>query len=239
MKQRLILRLDDAATRMDIDRWQQMENLLDKYSIKPLVGVIPNCQDPMMEKYPENSKFWDKVHSWIDKGWIIAMHGYRHVYDSENGGINPVNNRSEFAGHTYEEQARRIRAGFNILNSHNIHPKIFFAPSHTFDNNTLEALKNETDIRIISDTPAWDIYKMNDFVFIPQQSGCVRKLPFRTVTFCYHPNGLDEQSIALLEAFFRRYSDRFVTVDAVINKYRDYNWLDRVINSLYFVRRFK
>lgn len=36
-----ILRLDDAAERMDIVKWNRMEVLLDKYNIKPLVGVIP------------------------------------------------------------------------------------------------------------------------------------------------------------------------------------------------------
>ena len=48
-----ILRLDDAAERMDIVKWNRMEVLLDKYNIKPLVGVIPKCQDAMMDEYPD------------------------------------------------------------------------------------------------------------------------------------------------------------------------------------------
>ena len=36
-----IMRLDDAAEKMDIEKWSRMEKLLDKHSIKPLVGVIP------------------------------------------------------------------------------------------------------------------------------------------------------------------------------------------------------
>ena len=36
-----IIRLDDAAEKMNIDNWEKMENILDRYDIKPLVGVIP------------------------------------------------------------------------------------------------------------------------------------------------------------------------------------------------------
>ena len=37
-----ILRLDDASDYMDVKKWQRMEELLDRYGIKPLVGVIPD-----------------------------------------------------------------------------------------------------------------------------------------------------------------------------------------------------
>ena len=30
-----LLRLDDASDYMDVEKWQRMENLLDKYGIKP------------------------------------------------------------------------------------------------------------------------------------------------------------------------------------------------------------
>lgn len=43
-----ILRLDDASEYMDVDKWQRMETLLDKYNIKPLVGIIPDNQDPSL-----------------------------------------------------------------------------------------------------------------------------------------------------------------------------------------------
>lgn len=60
-----ILRLDDACEKMDIENWSRMESLLDKYSIKPLVGVIPHCEDSMMEKYQTDMFFWEKAVSWI------------------------------------------------------------------------------------------------------------------------------------------------------------------------------
>ena len=66
------------------------------------------------------------------KGWTIAMHGYTHVYSSEDGGINPVNLRSEFAGHSIIEQRKKISAGLKILMKNNLYPKLFFAPAHHF-----------------------------------------------------------------------------------------------------------
>ena len=49
-----IMRLDDACPRHDRERWQRMEELLTAYGVKPLVGIIPACKDPMMDKYPED-----------------------------------------------------------------------------------------------------------------------------------------------------------------------------------------
>ena len=94
-----IIRLDDAAEKRDISKWNQIEQMLDAYAVKPLAGVIPCCMDPEMEHYEKDACFWEKVRSWEKKGWTIAMHGYRHVYDSMDGGLNPVQNKSEFAGH--------------------------------------------------------------------------------------------------------------------------------------------
>lgn len=199
-----IMRLDDACEKMDVCKWKQIEKLLDRYGVRPLVGVIPHCEDPMMGKYEFDSDFWSKVNCWIKKGWIIALHGYNHVYTTNSGGLNPVNKRSEFAGEPLESQRMKIRKGVDIFRAHGINPLVFFAPSHTFDNNTLVALKEESDIRIISDTPANKPYSEYGMTFIPQQSGSVRKLPFDTVTFCYHPNGMNESSYEKLENFLKK-----------------------------------
>jgi predicted deacetylase len=87
------------------------------------------------------------------------------------------------------------------MREHGIDPKVFFAPAHTFDNNTLIALKECSNIRIISDTIANDVYSQFGFTFVPQQSGRVRKLPFKTVTFCYHPNVMNDDEFVRLEKF--------------------------------------
>lgn len=231
-----ILRLDDAASKMNIENWNKMEKLLDKYNIKPLVGVIPDCKDPMMDEYKVDEGFWDKVKMWQEKGWCIALHGYEHVYCTQDGGINPVNKRSEFAGVSLEKQKEKIRKGVSIFKEHGINPQVFFAPSHTFDENTLIALKEESNIGIISDTVANDVYYQAGFYFIPQQSGRVRKLPFKVCTFCYHPNMMKNEDFQILEEFCKKNQAHF-NKHFEIHSQRKKSWFDRILEKMYFYRR--
>ena len=233
-----ILRLDDASDYMDVEKWQQMENLLDKYNIKPLVGIIPENQDPtLVGVYERDPLFWKKVNRWKENGWELALHGCNHKYITEEGGVNPVNKRSEFAGVPLEEQCRKIRTGIKAFQEHEIEPRIFFAPSHTFDENTLKALKNESNIRIISDTIANDVYYQDGFYFIPQQSGRVRKLPFKVCTFCYHPNMMKEDDYKGLEIFLKENQPNFVSVQDIKTDKRPMSALDKVLRTIYFAKR--
>ena len=235
-----IMRLDDASDYMDVEKWEMMKNLLDKYHVKPVFGIIPHNQDEsLVDCYEKDESFWEKMNQWVEEGWTPALHGYDHRYISEDGGINPVNYRSEFAGLSYELQCEKLEKGYEILKSHGIVPEIFFAPSHTFDENTLKALKAKTGIRTISDTIAFDTYFDQGFYFIPQQSGTVRKLPFKLVTFCYHPNVMKEQDFVVLEQFLNRYHEKFIGYGPDLLKKRSFGVFDKALRTLYFARRGK
>lgn len=230
----LLIRLDDACPSRDIAKWDRMEALLDAYGVKPLVGIIPDCKDPAMKEYAEDSDFWLKrVPSWKEKGWAFAMHGYEHVYHTESGGINPVNRRSEFAGLSYEEQCVKIRGGVNRLRQYGIEPKIFFAPSHTFDKNTIKALLEESSIRIISDVPANKPFCKYGMTFIPQQSGRVRELPFAVQTFCYHPNIMQDADFERLESFLKTHSFSQFPMEETKRKPSLYDW---ILMKIYYWR---
>ena len=231
---KFILRLDDACEKRDVEKWNIMEKLLDRYGIKPLVGIIPHCEDPMMEQYHEDPDFWKRVKIWQSKGWSIALHGYNHVYSTQCGGINPIHQRSEFAGEPLDIQREKIRNGVAIFREHGIEPEIFFAPSHTFDENTLQALRVESNIRIISDTVATKPYKESGFVFVPQQSGKARKLPFAVTTLCYHPNQMRQAGFDGLEAFLRKNHSQFVSFPQEATS-RSKSALDKVLGKLYFL----
>lgn len=231
------MRLDDASEYMDITKWKHMEELLDKYGIKPIFGIIPANDDPGLLKYGKVSEFWELMTAWAKKGWTPALHGYTHVFETDEGGINPVNKRSEYAGVSLERQRQKIRDGFNVLKEHGISPKIFFAPAHTFDENTLVALKEESPIRIISDTVANDVYYKDDFYYIPQQSGHCRKLPFKTVTFCYHPNIMNDDDFKKLEIFLQKYAENFVDTNMVNLRKHRMSIIDVLLKKIYFARR--
>lgn len=233
-----LLRLDDASEYMNTVNWDRIENLLDKYNIKPIVGIIPKNMDAnLTSKFEKDSKFWCKAQMWHKKGWHIALHGYNHVYDRNDGGINPVNKQSEFAGNTLNIQKEKILNGIKVLKSKNLNPHIFFAPGHTFDKNTLIALKEETNIRIISDTISNDIYYEDGFYFIPVQSGVVRKLPFKITTFCYHPNTMEENEFDKLEDFIKVNKNKFLDLKTIEFKIRKKNLYDNLLSKLYFLRK--
>lgn len=232
-----LMRLDDASEYMDIEKWTRIETLLDKYNIKPIYGIIPSNEDPELLKYRKVDNFWDLMKNWQNKGWTPALHGYTHVFETEDGGINPVNKRSEFAGVLLERQKEKIKNGYEILKKNKIETKIFFAPAHTFDKNTLIALKEESSIRIISDTVSNDVYFKDGFYFIPQQSGVCRKLPFKIVTFCYHPNIMEDDDFDRLEKFLELYGTSFVSVEQIKLHKKKRSLLDLILKKLYFIRR--
>ena len=231
-----ILRLDDASEYRDFEKWRRMAELLRKHNIKPIFGVIPDCKDPELMKYPKDESFWDTAQQWICEGWTPAMHGYQHLFKTCEGGLNPVNKFSEFAGVPYEEQAEQITKGYAILKSHKIITEIFFAPAHTYDNNTLKALYENTDIRIISDTVANDVYYKDGFYYIPQQSGCVRELPFKIATFCYHPNTMSGADFDQLEYFLVKHKSQFINFPSIHFTNRKRSLYDLALQILYRFR---
>lgn len=232
-----LIRLDDASDHMNIANWDRIERILDENGIRPLVGVIPMNRDPMLLEFVKDPSFWEKARAWQAKGWRIALHGYEHVYSSNCAGINPVHERSEFAGLPLQLQQEKIREGVRILKDNGLNPTAFFAPSHTFDENTLEALRLESDIRIISDTVANDTYCRSGFTFIPQQAGRVRKLPFKVTTICLHPNFATSPELDEIEAFLKAHPGEFLDANAILPTLRKRNLLDRVYESAYFLKR--
>ena len=234
MYKNMIIRLDDASDKMNTKNWDRIEKILDSYNIKPIVGIIPINKDPDFQHYSTDNNFKQKLKNWEIKGWYIAMHGYEHIFETNEGGINPVNQKSEFAGLDLETQRKKIKKGYHLLKTMGIEPKIFFAPAHTFDANTIEALRIETNIRIISDTIANDIYFKDDFYYIPQQSGKCRNLPFKTNTFCYHPNSMKANDFIELNSFLKKYKEHFQEIKLTKRKINIY---DKIINWLYFLRK--
>lgn len=233
-----LIRLDDASEYMDVENWNKMEQLLGKYKVKPIVGVIPDNRDlDFISKYSYDDFFWDKVRRWEHQGWCIAMHGYQHKFCSDEKGINPINKYSEFAGIKLEEQKKMLYKAYEIMMNNGIKPEIFFAPAHTFDENTIVALKEKTPIRIISDTIASDVYYENEIYYIPQQSGRVRKLPLRVVTFCYHPNNMISEDFEKLEQFIIKTKEEWVCDYRQILKKRKKNLLDKVLFHIYFGKK--
>jgi len=231
-----LIRLDDACPTMNTQNWIRIEKILDKYSIKPMVGIIPNNQDIDLVIDEYDTFFWEKALTWQKKDWIIALHGYDHLHLTNRGGINLVHKRSEFAGLDYEIQAEKIRKGYRILIDHDLNATYFFAPSHTYDENTLKALKVETPIRLVSDTFAFKPYQYDkDFVIVPCQMGKFRNIPIGGYwTFCYHPNQMDDNAIKDFESFIAANKSKFISFDELpIGKAEKRTEIEHLMSRVY------
>ncbi len=238
MSAKYIVRFDDACATMDKEKWQRAENICDRFGIKPIVALVPNNKDKNLIRNKFDENFWKKVQKWQKKGWYIALHGYDHVYISNNSGLVPFNNDSEFAGLNYEEQVTKIQNGWKIFQENNIKANIWVAPSHTFDKNTLKALKEHTTIKIISDGIALFPFKRYGFDWIPQQVWRFRKMPFGVWTGCFHPNDMSDKEFDDLEIFMKNNYENFINIKEL--QYKRFCILNLFFEKIYWlVRKFK
>ena len=129
------------------------------------------------------------------------MHGYTHLmHATQEPPLLPFYRRSEFAGLTLEEQGAKIRASWLRFVANGVEPEVWVAPAHSFDLLTLQALRRETPIRMISDGVAWDTYHEHDFNWIPQQLWSLAERPSGLWTVCLHPNTMDHAAVAALDS---------------------------------------
>lgn len=209
MRAEYIIRLDDACPTMDAARWSKVESLLARHGLKPIVAVVPANADPCLVRGPGNGKFWEQVSGWAALGWMIAMHGYSHALRRSAPGIIPLNRMSEFVGLPLEEQKRRIRDGMSVFRGKNVTPLAWVAPAHGMDKNTLEALRSESNIRLVSDSFARRPVQRWGFTWIPQQLWHPRRMPGGLWTICLHPNEMTQSDIAQLSAFIENHKSAF------------------------------
>jgi predicted deacetylase len=229
-----IIRLDDASPTMSREKWERMEKLLDDYGIKPIVAVVPNNKDENLMVDRVDDDFWNRVKMWQKRGWEIALHGYEHKYVTEAESLVPINNYSEFAGVSLEEQQRKISEGIAIFREHEITTRLWVAPAHSFDENTIKALKSESDITIISDGIAFSTYWEYGMHWVPQQLWKFRAMPFGTWTTCFHPDTMSDKDFNRLEVFLEKHGSQFVTMDSLTFKKRGKNILEHQFENSYW-----
>jgi predicted deacetylase len=238
MSARYLIRMDDACPTMDISKWQALEELFDDYGIKPIVAVVPDNHDPKLNVDTFDFKFWDKVRSWQDKGWTIAMHGHRHLmHYTESKLVLPFYKRSEFAGLPYEEQAEKIRQAWKLFVLQKIEPTVWIAPAHCFDFDTLKAIHDETPIRIVSDGIACNTYYEYDFFWIPQQLWELSERSSGLWTVCLHPNTMHDGDISHLRDMIERKFLNSITGVNVLNLSKNPQTLIDRIYGVYFWKR--
>jgi predicted deacetylase len=226
-----ILRLDDAHPRMDHEKWNAIQDICIKYNIKPIVAMIPDNQDRNIDFSDVDCNFWKKASLWMQSDWTIAMHGYQHLLRKSSKGLIPVNDYSEFIGLDKTTQADLIKKGLSIFKLHDIKPVLWVAPAHGLDINTINALLENSLIRIISDGFSFRPYTKYDAYWIPQQLWKGRNMLFGMWTICLHPSSMSDKEIEEILKFIIKNKENFVSVRNL--NFTKFNVLDFLFEKLF------
>ncbi len=207
---KIAIRLDDITPTMDWQKFFAFKELLDRYGLKPLIGVVPDNQDSMLSLDEERKDFWNMILQLQQEGWVVAMHGCTHLYDKKEGGMFPLNNFSEFAGNSLEIQREKVSSGKRLLEEKGVYTDFFMAPAHAYDENTLIALK-ENGFRKITDGFGKYPYHWKDLTFYPisfRMSDSLKE-PEGYTTLVVHTNTIDH--MGYYEKMFKEYRENFIS----------------------------
>lgn len=233
---KVAVRLDDITPDMDWERFFKFKELLDQYQVKPLIGVVPDNRDDNLIKEPKSDKapqnFWTYIKVLEKEGWTVAMHGYRHVYTTSAGGVFPLNNFSEFAGLTYEKQKEMLSEGKSMLEERGIKTDIFMAPAHSYDKNTLKALK-ETGFQKVTDGFGNGPYLWKGITFYPISfwlGGTLKKEKGYS-TMVVHTDTITEEDMNRYQNYFKLENVKWISYreylqQPVVKKMLPEKWLE-------------
>ena len=230
---RYLLRFDDLCPTMCWPTWSAIEAILLEQQVCPILAVVPDNQDPVLQVGPPAIAFWDQVRLWQERGWTIAMHGYQHRYVARASGLVALRKKSEFAGLPPEEQEDKLRRGMEVFEREGIRPKVWIAPGHTFDEFTV-ALLPKVGIRIINDgyfrLPYCDDHAM---IWVPQQLGGFRPAPAGVWTICYHHNEWTAADLDQFRSDVQRYRNQIWSLDEAVDTFGERRsvWSSRLCTS--------
>ena len=136
------------------------------------------------------------------------------MYATRKMGCFPLNRLSEFAGIPYEEQYEALRRGRDLLRGHGIRTDIFMAPAHSFDRNTLKALK-KLGFRRMTDGFGDGPYIRQGMIFYPisyRQGSVLKNIEKKGyTTFVVHANTMSDGDFERYEQLFAAHRDRLLS----------------------------
>jgi len=230
-----LLRLDDACPTMDLGKWRAVEQVLMLRGIRPIVAIVPANEDAALVRGAADPSFWQRARTWARAGWVIGLHGYSHTLRPSRAGLVPVQDRSEFVDLPLDEQRRRIREGVKTLEANGLPAEAWVAPAHGFDMMTVQALRVESEIRLISDGFARRAYRREGFVWLPQQLWRPRAMKSGLWTTCLHPNEMDDGAVRALGEFLAAHAGAFPDPRDAAAKSEPYGPTDAVFAAAFGV----
>jgi hypothetical protein len=213
---KILARLDDLTPNRNVVRWKQIEQILDRLGIRPLVACVPD--DKYFGSGPTTGAFWEDVRGLHRKGWEIALHGETHEVTTIAAGVNHevfFADKSEFVGLSEEAQLGKLTRAWNLFAEQGIEPRVFVAPNHGFDANTVRAVRRHGAMGWISDGISWRVFRDRDLVWLPQLDWRVPRLGFGFRTVCLHPCTMSDSDIAHFAEAAAAVKHSFTSVDEI------------------------
>lgn len=189
-----LLRFDDLCPTIPRQCWQRFLPLIDEFHLRPILAIIPDNRDPSLCLAPPDPGFWEAMRALEAAGATMALHGYQHLCAAAGRSLVPLSRQSEFAGVPEPTQRAWIREGLGILRGHGLTPRIWVAPRHGFDKQTLRALRAE-GIAALSDGVARKPFMRCGLVWIPQQLWAPQQKDRGLWTICIHPHTAKEEDL--------------------------------------------
>jgi peptidoglycan/xylan/chitin deacetylase (PgdA/CDA1 family) len=211
-----LLRFDDICPTMRWDTWAEIEALLIETGIKPILAVVPDNRDRVLQVQAPVSDFWDRVRRWQDLGWTIALHGYQHLYVAPAGGLVTVRKKSEFATLAADVQEEKLRRGMEIFDREGIKSRVWIAPGNAFDEVTVSLL-SRFGIDIVSAGWFWHPFVgPGDMTWLPCQLSILRCAPKGIWTVCSHHNSWSRSTLMEFKDGLKRYRDHITNLEDVL-----------------------
>ena len=209
---KIAVRMDDITPDMNWENFSFFQDLFKQTGITPLLGIVPENRDVKLSPEAPHEDFYMRMKELEKQGYCFAMHGCYHVYTTKCGGRFPLNSYSEFAGLPYDKQKELLAYGKEKLKEHGIETDIFMAPAHSYDDNTLKALK-ELGFNKITDGFGKVPYMEKGLTFYPISFLLGRSFKQKkgVTTMVIHANTVTEADKKRYEQIFRDHGKNMIS----------------------------
>jgi hypothetical protein len=206
-----LIRVDDVCEGIDKKKFSRLYSIFLKHNIKATFGIIPNNKDLSLisPHAPSKREYIKIINDIINDGMFLAQHEYNHILNK---------NKSEFRGLSYKEQFSKINAGKGLIKrKFGVDLRVFIAPAHTYDRNTLRVLK-KLCFDINYDGFSIYPYISEDLINLPCNFWIgFNNFPVGINTICIHPNFMKEIDFKKTESFIIENKSYIVDLDYVRN----------------------
>lgn len=217
---KLTFRIDDVTERMDWESFDKFMSLMEEFRLKPLLGVVPFCRDTQLNQWELREDFWPYIVRLQKEGFCIAQHGDNHIYlEGTRESLFPANTYSAYSGLSYEDQYEKLKKGKEALEACGIVTDIFMAPAHSYDRNTLKALKN-LGFHHMTDGCQKTPYELEGLIFHPIALS-IRRIQYyvrkyASVTVVVHTNQISERTMGQYRGICERYLEHLCSYGEIL-----------------------